>query len=171
MQQLWGSMSYKQMQEDRNFREFKKQINAIREGEAEPEVDPKLDFYWPVKGKDSYYIGAFREINAKGVIVLQTAAGKTLRLKPALLTDAAANYARKLAGVEGSAKEETTETTAEKPVMEAWTSSEGKTIQARFLSLANGKITLELSDGRTATLPLDRFNADSQARARELGGE
>ena len=118
-----------------------------------PKNDPKLDYYWPLKGKDSFYIGAFQEINAKGRIVLRNAAGKTLNLDPAMLTDHCVSYANNLAGVEVTASD-TDNNGKPEPVMEPWTSSEGKTIQAKFLSLANGQVSLELANGRTATLPL-----------------
>ena len=49
-----------------------------------------------------------------------------------------------------------------------WTDSTGLyKIEARFLELKDGKVTLEKEDGSTKTLPLDKLSEDDQRRAKK----
>ena len=54
------------------------------------------------------------------------------------------------------------------PEWEDWTNSDGKTITAKFRGLAEGKVTLELKNGKEVDYPLAKLSAESQKRAREL---
>jgi hypothetical protein len=56
---------------------------------------------------------------------------------------------------------------SQKP-LEDWVSSDGKAISARFVSLSEGKVSLQLATGATVPVPLDRLAAASQKRAQEL---
>jgi|GEM_PF-1130274 len=52
-----------------------------------------------------------------------------------------------------------------------WTSSDGKTIQATFVSLQGDQITLKMnSTGQDFTFPLSRLSAESQAQAKAAAG-
>ena len=51
-----------------------------------------------------------------------------------------------------------------------WTSSDGKTIQARFLALEGESVSLLLENGKKATVPLSRLNSESQEQAKKLSG-
>ncbi len=42
-------------------------------------------------------------------------------------------------------------------------------IEARFVSLAAGKLTVETAAGKSYTFPLQRLNEESRARAQALG--
>ncbi len=59
---------------------------------------------------------------------------------------------------------------AEANAFETWTSSDGKEIQARFLSMKAGIISLLLENGKKAEVPASRLNGASQDRAAELAG-
>ncbi|MCP5533200.1 MAG: SUMF1/EgtB/PvdO family nonheme iron enzyme [Akkermansiaceae bacterium] len=48
-----------------------------------------------------------------------------------------------------------------------WTGTNRKTIRARFVSLENDRVTLELEGGKQAVVPLDRLDRASQKQARE----
>lgn len=52
------------------------------------------------------------------------------------------------------------------PAVQSWTSSDGKVIQASFISLAGENLTLKRADGQEFTFPLSRLSAESQAQAR-----
>lgn len=51
--------------------------------------------------------------------------------------------------------------------MRAWTSSDGRVVEAEFLELAEGQVKIKTADGREFTLPLDRFSEADQAYARK----
>lgn len=52
-----------------------------------------------------------------------------------------------------------------------WTDSTGKrTVEAEFVSLVDGKVTLKKADGKTVTMALDKLSAADQKVAKELAG-
>ncbi|SKB03850.1 Planctomycete cytochrome C [Prosthecobacter debontii] len=53
---------------------------------------------------------------------------------------------------------------------QSWTSSDGKVVQANFVSLQGDLITLKTADGKTFTFPLSRLSAESQAQAKAAAG-
>ncbi|MGB0992833.1 MAG: SHD1 domain-containing protein [Akkermansiaceae bacterium] len=56
--------------------------------------------------------------------------------------------------------------------MESWQSAtSSKTIQAQFVSLKDGQITLKQANGKVVTFDLSRLSDKSQQRAKELAGE
>lgn len=79
------------------------------------------------------------------------------------LSKPSADFARLLAGSNptpaGSKDESHT-------AHEAWTSSNGKTLQAKFVSLDNNMVTLEMADGKSHTIPMERLDPTSQEKAR-----
>jgi len=53
-----------------------------------------------------------------------------------------------------------------------WTDSTGKrTVEAEFVSLADGKVTLKKADGKTVTIALDKLSAADQKVAKELAAK
>jgi hypothetical protein len=53
-----------------------------------------------------------------------------------------------------------------------WTDSTGKrTIEAEFVSLADGKVTLKKPDGKTVSMALDKLSAADQKLAKELAAK
>lgn len=63
---------------------------------------------------------------------------------------------------------ETDELPSAEPEFQMWTSSEGKAIQAQFLSMKEGVVTLLLKNGQKAEVPVTRLNAESQKLAADL---
>lgn len=52
-----------------------------------------------------------------------------------------------------------------------WVDSTGRhNIEAEFVAIADGTVTLKAPDGRIIKMPLDKLSADDQAHALELGG-
>lgn len=56
----------------------------------------------------------------------------------------------------------------EEPQWETWTNDVGKELVARFLELSDGKVKLELKNGKTVSYPLDRFSEESQKKIKKL---
>lgn len=53
-----------------------------------------------------------------------------------------------------------------------WTDSTGKrTVEAEFVSLADGKVTLKKTDGKTVTMALEKLSAADQKVAKELAAK
>lgn len=58
--------------------------------------------------------------------------------------------------------------TAGKPPIRTWTDSTGLfKLEARFVALKDGKVTLEKADGTTKTLPLDKLSEEDQTAAKK----
>lgn len=51
-----------------------------------------------------------------------------------------------------------------------WTSSDGKSIEARFHSLSGDSVTIVMKDGRSYTIPFSRLDASSIEQAKKLAG-
>ena len=57
-----------------------------------------------------------------------------------------------------------------KPPIRTWTDSTGQfKLDARFVSLQDGKVTLEKADGSTKTLPLEKLSEEDQTAAKKFG--
>ena len=85
------------------------------------------------------------------------------------LTDfhpATVRYVRYISG----AGTRTKETEPPAPALEKWTNAQGKALEAAFIRLKDGKVTLRTAAGKEHTLALDSLSAESQARARQLAG-
>ena len=50
-----------------------------------------------------------------------------------------------------------------------WTSSDGKTIQAKFIKLDGDNVVIEKADGQQFSVPLARLSPESQAQAKKGG--
>lgn len=167
MSEIWGQMTYPDLKEAKKYREMKKRVVAICEGESEPERNPDRVLYWSSKGGDRYYVGSFQKVDDKGKLVLKSKEGKTMKVGFHLLSTNAAQFAKRLAG-QGEKSAPAVEATLD---YEDWTGSNGKVIKAKFVKLVDDKVTLEMESGKNYTLPLDRLTKASQNRAKELGGE
>lgn len=55
-----------------------------------------------------------------------------------------------------------------KPVAEAWTNTEGKTIQATLTGVNGDSVMLRLADGRTVPYPMSKLSAESQEKAKKF---
>jgi len=54
------------------------------------------------------------------------------------------------------------------PEFLTWVNTEGRKIVARFVNLADGKVTLIMKDGKSYPYPLTKLSAESQAQAKKL---
>jgi hypothetical protein len=167
MSELWGQMSYQDLKQDAPYRGLRKQVDAILKGEAKPDHPADRFIYWPLKGKGSFYIGSFVGLDDKGGLRLKMLEGNKLQTIPLdRLSDPCASLALKLASREAATGP--VDAAGGSHAIEAWTGSNGKTLQARFVSLEGDSITLEMEDGKTHTLPLERLDEASQLRAKAL---
>lgn len=163
---FYASITYKQMKEPKNFRKANKQIKAALGGE-QVEIPKDLVHNWVQSGSRTRYLGSFVEMKDDKNLVLKLTNGKNYSIPLAKLSAGSKAYARMLAGGgagEGASKEEKTQT-------EPWTNTKGKVIQARFISLKDGKITLAMKNGKSVTFDLALLSEESQKRAKELAKE
>ncbi len=166
MSEIWAQMSYEDLKVERPYRNIKKQVDGILKGETKPENPPDRPIYWPVKGKSSYYLGCFVGLDNGSLRIKMPQSGNSSTIPLDLLTDNCAVFARSLAGGDPAASPQAA--AGGSPALEAWTGSNGKTLQARFVSLAGDKVTLEMEDGKTYTMPLERLAEASRKRAKAL---
>lgn len=115
-----------------------------------------------LKGKG--YKGVFVKVENEQLFIKnekgETGAGIPLAdLKPATV-----RYAKLLAGQPAAAPA----AADGKPAVEKWTNDKGAEIEATFVRLAAGKLTLRLTSGKEHTLPLESLAPASQARAKVL---
>lgn len=59
----------------------------------------------------------------------------------------------------------------EKQKFHNWTNLGGATIEARFVRLVDGAVTIVMKNGKSYKVPFDTLSAESQTLARRLGGE
>lgn len=159
-----ASMPYKSMKDKKSFRAVNAQIKEALAGKAmEKPKDAKI--VWTLAGSGRYYKGDFVEIKDDKDLVLKSPEGKNFSVPLEKLTKGTQAYARALAG--GGAEP----AASKKPELESWTNKKGKQIHARFLSLKNGKISLEKMDGKVVTFNVSVLSEESQKRAKELAGQ
>lgn len=116
----------------------------------------------------SGYQGVFIKVEGDKLYI-RNAAGEVTSGKP--LSDfkpATVRYAKMLAGL---AVAPAATAASGPPAVEKWTNQEGREIEATFVSLKDGKVTLLLSTGKDSTVPLDSLSEASQARVKELAGK
>ena len=165
MGQLWAQISYKDMGNDRTFRDTRKKVDAIQEGEAEPPDPKEMVIYWPLKGTDRRYAGRFRGLQGDDKLMLELEGENRVSHIPLnRFTEESVAFARLLAG--SKAGQEIAAGSPEKePEYEEWTGSNGKVLRARFMGISGGSVTLQTEDGKSYTLPLDRLDKESQVKA------
>lgn len=168
--EIWGKMDYKELFDDGNFRDLRKAVDAIQDGEAEaPEA---REFRWTQSDSDRYWGGSFvrHETEKNAVILKKPETGKNFSIAVDRLAPGARNYIGLMSEIHASRAEEAHREAALSAIQtESWESADGKKIEARFVSLVDGKLTIEKGEaGQQFTLPLDRLAAPSQARAKEI---
>lgn len=159
-----ASMPYKRMSDSKAFREVNK---GIKEALAGKKVEKPKDaeYNWMISGVSRFYKGDFVEVKDDKFLMIKPAKGKAIKVPLAKLSTGAQAYARLRAGA-GAAP------AAEEPGMESWESAKGgKTIEASFVSLSGGKITLKKQGGKIVTFNLSLLSDQSRQRAKELAGE
>lgn len=166
MMTVWKILDYPDLQKDRTFSDVSKTITAICAGTATPELAKDAVLYWYLPSSSRKYIGSFEKIDDKGRVVLKLSGGFQAFTEKELCAGAI-NYARNLAG-KTSENSDSVEAIAFKE--EKWTSSDGKTLVATFVSLIDGKITLRKTTGKDSTFSIKRLSQESRKRAEELAG-
>ncbi len=165
MDVTWSTLTYDVLKQERGYREVNRKLKAIRKGEVTVERNPDQILRWQLKGRNSGYTGSFVGIDSKGRLEFKDKSGKVYRKPMNVFAESAANFARFLAGQEAASGGAVSDVVYG---IEPWTSSDGKVIQAKFVSLGDDKVTLETDKGKSYTLPLSRLSEDSRERAREL---
>ena len=112
-----------------------------------------------------HYRGRFVEVKEGRLHVESEKFGKG-SLPLGELSPGSLAFAKQLAGMK--AKPEPEEPVGQK--VESWTSSDGKVVKARFVSLKGGELTVETASGKSYTFPLGRLDKNSQAKAKQLAG-
>ena len=57
-----------------------------------------------------------------------------------------------------------------KETLRTWTSSDGRTLEARYLEMVGTKVRIENASGKQFTVPLTRFSPADQEYARQAHG-
>ncbi len=114
---------------------------------------------WPMK-ENRYGNGKFVDLDGEW-LNLEGKNGEKGRYAVADMTEASLAFARELAGAAPAV--------AGGFEIETWTSNDGKTLEAKFVSLDGESVTLETAAGKRYTLPLERLDSFSAARAQQLG--
>ncbi len=126
---------------------------------------PAAELIW-VRTDGRHYRGRFVEVKAGRLHVESEKFGKGSLLLDELSPGSQA-YAKQLAGSEEKPEKPAT---VERKI-ETWTSSDGKVVKARFVSLEEERLTVENAAGKSYTFPLKRLDQESQAKAKELAGK
>ena len=145
------------------YRNLRKSMRKKLDGWKPSGKPPAGELIW-VRANGRHYRGRFVEVREGRLHVESEKFGKgSVALKE--LSSASLAFAQQLLA---SAKSEP-EPAGRK--LESWTSSDGKSVKARFVNLNDGRLTVETEEGKSYTFPLGRLDPKSQARARELAGE
>lgn len=130
---------------------------------------------WGVPEGKRAYEGRFVRLGSEHVHVVAST-GKAGAIPFKELNAAAVRYAKWIAG--GAAAEKPGDKPGakpeEKPVagpVERRTNKDGKDLQAAFVRLVDGKLTLKSAEGKEYTLPLTALSLTSQVRAKELAAK
>jgi hypothetical protein len=136
---------------------------------AVPPVKPgdKMLLWGKADGKGQYK-GKFLALEGDNIRVANPA-GEQGSVPLSDLNPAGIRYAKFIGG-ESAPESAAAPAEEKKPAaaVERWTNKDGKELQATFVSLANGKVTLRSAAGKDYVLPLESLSAVSQARAKEL---
>ena len=133
-----------------------------------PELPGEREFTWPKARGNTGEIGVFDKLKDEKVYFRGTPetiySGTPINdFKPATV-----RYLRYITGTGAAAKP--AEPAKPAPAVEKWTNAQGKTIEAAFLSLKDGKVKLRTAAGKEHLLALNTLSAESQKRAKELAG-
>lgn len=163
--EIWDSIGYKAINEKR-LKETKGNIKEHLEGwsESDPPTIPKSNIKW-LTPSGTHYQGKFVGVKNGALMIVQPNKKKPMKLNFSKLSPATVSYAKKLAAI---AREEAI--AAKMPTLadEAWVSTDGRPLNATFVSLEEGKITLKGAGNQVFTFDLDRLNDESKARAKKI---
>jgi hypothetical protein len=141
------------------------QITNYFAAKAPPALQPPGDklIYWGL-AKSTYALKKFARVEGETLHTLNKddveSAYELSELKAA-----SARYAKALAALTDAPPAPAPES---KPGPEKWTNSKGREIEATFVKLEEGKVTLRLTSGKEHSLALSELSESSQGRARDL---
>ena len=146
------------------YRNLKKTVRA-KLAVWKPGGKPSADELIWVRADGRHYRGRFIEVKEGRLHVESEKFGKgSLALEE--LSPGSLAFVKQLAGVRANPKREQSER-----VIQAWTSSDGKVLRARFVRLEDGELTVETAAGNPYTFPLKRLDRESQAKAKRLAAD
>jgi hypothetical protein len=152
-----------------------------------PPVMPKDKvLIWSKKGEAGHYQASFVRVDGDRIVMSSKEKGEGA-MPMEEMHPATVRYVNFLSqgSNEGKQEDQTEEVNrspgskpaAEKPAtekpaaptaaVEKWTNKDGKELQAAFVRLAGGKVTLRSAAGKEYTIPLDTLSPGSQSRAKE----
>ncbi|MCP5536821.1 MAG: hypothetical protein H7A51_11405 [Akkermansiaceae bacterium] len=168
--QLFAAMSYAQTKNEKAFRTVDALVKAALAGDVKGGPKDAIE-KWPLLKSGNMYTGRFVEFKEdKNLLILKANKGKPMKIPFQKLSAGSKAYARLMAA--GGPEAAKPQAPADGYPIESWESAKGgKSIQARFVSLQDGKITLKKSDGSQVTFSLTLLSEKSQQRANELVGE
>jgi hypothetical protein len=126
--------------------------------------DTELD--WKVAGEDKLVCGVFGQVRNEGLYFRGRDVSQPADIPLAKLSPAALRYVRYITRA-GAPSRNAPKTGA---ALEKWTSSQGRALEAAFISLKDDMVTLRTAAGKEHTLTLETLSTESQKRARELAG-
>lgn len=161
MDEIWGTLSYKKMNDRSNFRDLEKQIKALVENPEGPKPEPPKKQFWEFKESSKGYFGKFEKLEGDTLFLKRTS-GKVVTAPLKKFNEPAVRFAKTLAGLE----KEPTLSAPSAGGMVTWTGVNGKEIQAAFVSLDGEVLSLRNAMGSTYRFPLSRLNPESQEKAK-----
>ena len=163
--EVWGRLPYKQMKDSDSFRELDKQVDALAKNPnaARPEQPSKI--FWFLKGSPGRgYRGTFESLEGE-TLKIKDEKGKIIEKPLSDFEENIRTYATSLAGKSDPSPSIGGTSSPTSHFLEDWTGTNGKVIQATFVSLQGDVVQLRGPMGQLYSFPLSRLNEASQAKA------
>ncbi|GEM_PF-4178722 len=172
MTEVWGTITYADMQESRTYRDMEKQVKALLANpNAEKPAQPSSIFWTLNDNSNQGYRGAFEKLEGD-TLYLKLSNGNVSPFPLSDFVPGAVLYAKAKAGAsDPSVSTPVSAASSSQTAFVPWTGSNGKVIQAAFVSLKDDTVQLRSPVGAIYTFPLSRLSPESQARAKEMAGE
>ncbi|WP_411825617.1 hypothetical protein [Luteolibacter sp. AS25] len=172
---LLGSINYESMSSGRNFsalnKEVKSTLTTMEEGGV-VEAKSVVPVWYCTKTEGHHFSGEFIGIGEKKggkQLVIASENGKSSRIALSRLTPGAVEYAESLKEASDSKNTEDANTSIGAEVIHSWESQKGgKTIKGKFISLEEGKLTIEKEESDRITFDISLLSDESRATAEKL---
>lgn len=190
LSEMWSKFSAVGLTEEssrRTLSNVRKEVAEKLDGwrAAEGAGNPLTRSYKWALEENKYSEGTFDSYDGELLTLIDKKTNRPNSIEKAKLRPGSVAFAEKLAKLKGDAPAVAT-ATADAPdapdapaadsgggggAMETWTSSDGRTLQAKFVALKDGKVALELEGGKQVVVPLSRLSKESVKRAQALDAE
>jgi hypothetical protein len=161
MKAIAAQLNNKDMNSSSMYSNAKKQLDTLLKSSTSPELNIDRVTHWKSSNSSGFYIGTYLGMkNEKTVNLKLTSDGKTYAMDLGRFNPSTVAFIKELA------ENKNPKSPAVNYVIEGWKGSNGTVIQAKFVSLEDDKITLEMKDGKTHTLPLEKLEQSSQDKAK-----